>query len=214
MRSIVVMAKAPLPGVAKTRLAAEVGMERAARIATALFLDTLQACTAVDAELVVAFAPHGERPWFAEHAPRARLVPQAGADLTERLQAATEDAFARGAEQVLCVGTDAPELAPADLERAFASLATRAVVLGPSLDGGYWLVGLARRAPGLFTGIPWSTERVFEATRARAAELGLAVGELDARFDVDTGADLARLERWLATVPAARARHVRAALAP
>ncbi|MBI5364292.1 MAG: TIGR04282 family arsenosugar biosynthesis glycosyltransferase [Planctomycetes bacterium] len=220
MRTIVVMAKAPLPGVAKTRLAAApgVGREGAARLAEGLFLDTLAtanafAAAAGERELVLAFAPDAERAWFAAVAPGARLVAQVDGTLSPRLVHATEDAFARGASAVVVVGTDAPELVPEDLERAFELLARHPVVLGPSLDGGYWLVGLARPAPRLFEGIPWSTERVFALTLARAKELGLSVAELAPHFDVDAPTDLARLERWLATVPVDRAPHIRAALA-
>ncbi|MBK7876450.1 MAG: glycosyltransferase [Planctomycetes bacterium] len=265
MRTLVLMAKAPRPGSAKTRLAGgavarnsergsasspsadstrgsalraahpgspDVDLAGAARIAEGLFRDALATCVAAaaanEAELVLAFTPASERAWFAEELARAeaardgagsqravalRLVAQADGDLTPRLQAVTADAFARGARSVVVVGTDAPELSTADVERAFELLATRDVALGRSADGGYWLVGLARDEPRVFAGIPWSTERVRAATLARAAELGLAVGELDLHVDVDEPEDLAWLARWLAEEPVTRAAHVRAALA-
>lgn len=219
MDSLIVMAKAPRAGVAKTRLAAapELGPDGAARLAAALLDDTLATARGFvraggERELVLAFAPDEERAWFASAAPDARLLGQGAGTLSPRLVRATRDAFDRGAHRVVVVGTDAPELSVNDLERAFEALARRAVVLGPSADGGYWLVGLARPCDALFEDVPWSTERVLASTRARAAELGLEVELQDLHFDVDEPADLAHAKRWLASTAVERAPALRAEL--
>ncbi len=110
-----------------------------------------------------------------------------------------EEAFSRGAGRALIVGTDHPTL-PADrLERAFRLLSSVDLVLGPSDDGGYYAVGLRRGAwpdaADLFRGVPWSTARVLEVTRARAEALGLSRRELAEWYDVDRPSELERLRR-------------------
>jgi glycosyltransferase A (GT-A) superfamily protein (DUF2064 family) len=90
------------------------------------------------------------------------------------------------------VGSDCPELAPHHLEGALAGLARHQAVLGPACDGGYWLVGMRAPARDLFTGIPWSTPGVLDATRARLRALGVGWLELERLYDLDTEADLRR----------------------
>lgn len=124
--------------------------------------------------------------------PGWRFRPQGPGDLGERLRRALGSAFGEGAREVVVVGTDTPAMERADLEAAWASLADRDVVVGPAVDGGYWLIGLRKECPGLFTGIPWSTPEVLAATLGRAANLGLRVGCLRELRDVDT------LEDWRA----------------
>ena len=103
-----------------------------------------------------------------------RLIPQVGADLGARMAQASADLFARGYQRVVIVGTDLPTMTAPALGEAFALLSTHDLVLGPALDGGYYLLGLRRPAPELFSDIPWSTDRVLAMTQKKAAALGLS----------------------------------------
>jgi rSAM/selenodomain-associated transferase 1 len=205
-----VLAKQPVAGRVKTRLARTLGPEAAAELAAAFLADTLRHAARVrDARRMLCFAPPDARAWFERQDPTAELVPQVEGDLGARLAAAFEHAFARGAAAALAVGGDSPQQDADVLERAFASLAPGRVVLRPSADGGYTLIGLAAREPRLFAGIPWSTPQVLATSERRARSLGLEVALLEEGFDVDDAADLARLaaqiESGAADCPATRA---------
>ncbi len=104
-----------------------------------------------------------------------------------------ETLFARGYSQVLIVGTDVPTLPLDHYKQALALLETNDLVVGPALDGGYYLIGLKRLVPDLFVGIPWSTEKVLETTQGNATTLGLKTALLPPWRDVDTIADLQAL---------------------
>lgn len=198
-RSLIVLAKQPVAGQVKTRLAASLGDAAAAELQLAFLRDTLAHCARVrDVERVLCHAPDAAADWFAELDPAARCVPQGEGDLGERLSRAFEGAFARGASAALVLGSDAPQLDAHYLERAFAQLGPGRVVFGPSDDGGITLVALAAPAARLFEQIPWSTPQVLAACERRARTLGLAVERLEPSFDIDDAADLQRLARGLA----------------
>lgn len=204
------LAKEPVAGQVKTRLARSLGEAAAAELQAAFLADTLaQVARVRDARRVLCFAPPSARAWFERLDPRAELLAQGEGDLGARLAAAFEHAFAGGAAAALAVGSDSPQQDAHVLERALAELTPGRVVLRPSLDGGYTLVGLAARAPELFTGIPWSTPDVCAATQRRARSLGLEVVLLEVGYDVDDAADLARLATEIdagrADCPATRA---------
>lgn len=193
---LIVFAKAARPGRAKTRLAADprVGADGAARLAEAFLRDTLDHASSVPGvELVLEYAPRDERAWFEALDERARLEPQADGDLGERMRSAFERELARGARRVVILGSDTPHLEPASIERAFAALIDADLVLGPSSDGGYYLIGLRARVDALFRGVAWSTSSVLATTLdlARAANVSAAL--LEELTDVDEHADLARL---------------------
>ncbi|MCY2961614.1 MAG: TIGR04282 family arsenosugar biosynthesis glycosyltransferase [Planctomycetota bacterium] len=203
-RVLIVMAKAPLPGLAKTRLQRETGLslEDVARLADAFVRDTLAVCAAVDdARTLVCHAPPESAEWFRAVAPAAVLAPQVEGDLGQRMRAAFEVAFAGGATRAVMIGTDAPHLAASTLRTAFEALERADCVLGPAEDGGYVLIGLRRPCPGLLTDIAWSTDRVLEQTLERARDSGVRCEILPASFDVDGAADLERLARLLDAEP-------------
>lgn len=215
MRSIVVMAKQPRAGAVKTRLAAAVGGEDAARLAEAFLRDTIgvaSECVERDTELVLCHTPPEAAPWFADLAPRARLLAQVEGDLGARMAAAFESCFERGAQRVVMVGSDAPHTESSTLRDAFAQLDTAALVLVPSLDGGYCAIGLRAACPQLFERIDWSTARVLEQTLSRAAESGLSVRQLPASFDVDDADGLSRLRHHISVMRPRACPHTRAAL--
>ncbi len=131
--------------------------------------------------------------------PGLRFRHQIGADLGGRLRDAFETAFEEGCDDVVVTGSDHPTL-PVDYVRgAFTALTATEVVVGPSADGGYYLIGLRRltwpKAGGLFADMPWSTPEVLAATRERARSLGLRHVELPEWYDVDDPSDLPRLGR-------------------
>lgn len=193
---LIVFAKAARPGRAKTRLAADprVGLDGAARLAEAFLRDTLDHASSVPGvELVLEYAPSDERAWFEALDERARLEPQADGDLGERMRSSLEREFARGARRVVIVGSDTPHLEPASIERAFAALIDADLVLGPSSDGGYYLVGLRRRADALFQGVAWSTSSVLSKTLELARASNLSSTLLEMLTDVDEHSDLERL---------------------
>lgn len=203
-RMLLLIAKAPLPGLAKSRLldGRELDHARVARIADAFVRDTLDLCAgAPDARLLVAFAPRESEAWFREAAPDALLAEQVDGDLGARLSAAFDRAFALGASRAVLIGTDTPHLPSQRIAEAFDALDGHDCVLGPATDGGYYLVGLRRRAPGLFAGITWSTPRVLAETLERARALALSTAMLAEEYDVDEPADLRRLARDVAATP-------------
>jgi rSAM/selenodomain-associated transferase 2/rSAM/selenodomain-associated transferase 1 len=116
--------------------------------------------------------------------------PQQGRDLGQRLIHAIEESFAAGAGQVLVIGTDAPELTPAILQQATAALEEHDLVVGPAIDGGYYLIGLTRCEPKLFQDIAWGTAAVLAQTLTAAHRLGFHVHRLPPLSDVDHPEDL------------------------
>lgn len=190
------MAKAPEPGQVKTRLSPPLSGEDAARLYRCFLMDKIAQVRSVStAEPVVAYAPDGAANLFAELAPGFRLVPQGGGDLSARLVSVLGRLFGEGFDAVVVTDSDTPTLPSPCLERAVASAASgkHDLVLGPSQDGGYYLIGLRGIHHALFDGMPWSTPVVLEETLRRARALGHEVALLEPWYDVDTGADLVRL---------------------
>ena len=190
---MIVFAKVPRPGRVKTRLAAAIGDDAAASLYRDLGRRVLDGVRGGPYRLSVYIDPANElaaaRDWLGEAGVVFR--PQEGEDLGERLA----DAFRRELERarhVCAIGTDAPAVDGRVAERAFAELAGNDLVLGPALDGGYYLIGARGHWPELFRGVPWSTEDVLTATLARASALGLRTAILDPLPDIDTVEDLER----------------------
>ena len=192
---IVVMAKAPVAGYAKTRLIPALGEAGAARLAAHLLDHAVgQALAAGLGPVDLCCAPHAAHPALAHRAGRAGLVlsDQGEGDLGARMARAADRWLAR-AGRVLLIGTDAPGLDAAALGRAAAALVSADAVFVPTFDGGYALIGLARHAPALFVGMPWSTPTVMTLTRERLRAAGLRHVELDRLADIDHPADLRHL---------------------
>jgi hypothetical protein len=199
--AVVVMAKQPIAGHVKTRLSPPLTLEQAARLSHGFLLDTLQQVRRLrGVARFLAFAPPEAEAAFARLAqPDFTLVAQAGADLGERLAGLVERVTAEAVSSVAIMGTDAPTLPDAYLVEAIRVLDQRRadVVIGPTEDGGYYIIGLRRPAPALFHGIPWSTSDVFRETVAKVRTAALRLHVLPTWFDVDTEPDLRRLARDL-----------------
>lgn len=211
---IVVMARQPAPGSTKTRLAAALGDGIAASLYEAFLLDTLVTCGTVDAALLIAHAPDGAaaKRYFRRIAPTAVLSAQRDGGLGARLAAGMEAAFVRGYQRVAVIGSDIPHMASAWIEDAFASLDDHDVALGPTRDGGYYLLALRAPEPRLFEGISWSSGRELAQTLNRAGELGLRVNAIQRTFDIDDIDDLRSLQELVAARGAAACRRAAAAL--
>jgi len=192
---VAVFLKAPRLGTVKTRLAAEIGARQALRLYRVMAGRTLAEVRRAGLEATVWFTPADAatemRFWLGDG---WDLRPQASGDLGMRLAAAAHAVPAgRG---WLAVGADCPRLDAALLREAAAIVAREEIVVGPSEDGGYYLVGGPTPLPDLFSAIPWGTARVLEETRARLLGAGAVWRELATLRDVDTGED-ARAEGLL-----------------
>lgn len=185
-----IFAKQPVPGRVKTRLAAETSPAWAARVAEAFLLDTLERIRSLACTKVIAFDPPEAETWFRAVAPPDyQLVPQGAGDLGQRLAAFFQQQFALGAERVVVIGTDSPVLPLQNMITAFEQLTRHDVVIGPAVDGGYYLIGCARAPWPLFDGVVWSSPFVLKQTVERATGLGLHLAGLPPLLDVDTRND-------------------------
>ena len=198
--AIIVFAKAPVPGLAKTRLAPALGEAGAAALAERMLRHALAQAVAADVGPVeLCAAPDASHPALqaaaAEHG--VRLTEQGTGDLGLRMHRA----FARSLMhhgRVLLIGTDAPSLDAGVLRQAASALQDHDAVFVPALDGGYALVGQRRADPRWFSDMRWSHDRVMEDTRERLRAAGVRWAELPAVADIDEPADLVHLPPgWL-----------------
>ncbi|MDP9149342.1 MAG: TIGR04282 family arsenosugar biosynthesis glycosyltransferase [Myxococcota bacterium] len=189
--TICIFAKEPVPGRVKTRLAATVGAAAAARLAAAFLNDTLSLVRTFDVRAVVAWSGALER------APRGVEVwPQGKGDLGARIERMFFRALSRS-PWTIALGADSPGLPAEYLRAAIEVLRTSDAVVGPALDGGYYLVGVSRCEPGLLADIAWSVASTRAQTVERLVAHGYRVATVGGWFDVDDASDLARLTRLL-----------------
>jgi rSAM/selenodomain-associated transferase 1 len=189
---LLIFARHPVLGQGKTRLASTIGPAAALEVSHELLAQTRAAAdglVAVKTLWLAGEAPVGHAP-FAQWAGYAQH-PQPSGDLGHRMHHAFARAFAAGATAAVVIGTDCPELTSVQLAAAFQQLATHEVVVGPALDGGYYLLGMRKLVPEFFVNKLWSTPFVLGATLADATRLGLSVARLPPLADVDTAEDLA-----------------------
>lgn len=190
MNILGIFARHPVPGRVKTRLARDTGDEAAAAIYAA-FVETLLARThSVTDRRVIAYDldTDAAREWFTARAGGIAdaLWPQPPGTLTEKLRAFASEWHAGPNTRTVIIGTDSPTLPMESIDAAFEKLERCDVVLGPAMDGGYYLIGLRVLALQVFDGIEWSSERVLEQTVAQVRRLGLSLGLLPPWYDVDT----------------------------
>ena len=190
--AIGIICKAPQSGRTKTRLAKTVGATAAAELSACFLRDVAAAIEAIPANVgrrgYGVYAPAGTEPELrALFPPRFGLLLQASDDFSNVLFGASRELLAAGHDCVLLVNGDSPTLPPDFLADAIAALRQPGdrVVLGPAIDGGYYLIGLKQTHHHLFTSIAWGTETVARSTRDRAAKIGLPVVELPEWYDID-----------------------------
>jgi len=201
-KAVLVFAKSARPGHVKTRLRTELTAREAADVHLACVRDTVRMIGSVGGArkwLLVAGGRKAAKELAESVAlnPRWRLALQTGRDLGGRLDFALHMAFAGGARKVVVVGTDTPWMGADRIYCAFQLLDRADVVLGPTQDGGYYLVGARRVVPEMFRGIAWGSRRVLQQTLRALRKSGASVRLLRRDFDLDRPADLRRAWRLL-----------------
>ena len=191
---LTIFTRYPEPGQTKTRLIDALGEKGAANLQKELTEQTIknidQLTKTSTIEPVICFEG-GDLVSMQNWLGRERTYnPQGQGSLGEKLQKAFGDAFAAGAQRVVTIGCDCPDLNKEHIGRAFDALYMKDVVLGPATDGGYYLIGMKCPCDALFKDIPWGTDKVFEATALLAQQLGLSIEILEELRDVDRPADL------------------------
>jgi rSAM/selenodomain-associated transferase 2/rSAM/selenodomain-associated transferase 1 len=191
---LIVFTRTPEPGKTKTRLIAALGPRGAADLQRRMTGHTLGRVR----RFLKSFPVRVEVRYAGEHGKRVRqwlgqdllYSPQGQGDLGLRMERAFRAAFRAGAKRVVLIGSDCPGLTPGHLRKAFHALGKKDVVIGPALDGGYYLIGLRRELPDLFRTVPWGGERVLARTLEIASGRGLDVALLEPLRDVDRPEDL------------------------
>lgn len=191
---ILLFLKAPVPRQVKTRLAADIGAEAATALYETLVQSQLERLPR-GYGLEIHFSPANAGARFGAWLGDAlNYYPQVDGNLGDRLKHAVNAAFARGAREVICIGADCPSLLPVHFEHTVEQLrgGQHDVVLGPSTDGGYYLIGLPRPLDSLFQNIRWSSRSTLEDTLTRAREANLSPHILEELDDIDDISDLRR----------------------
>jgi uncharacterized protein len=201
-RIVVIMAKAPRAGSVKTRLAERLSLEAVADLYRCLLKDTIAlARTLVDVNVLL-MCPESDVEELSLAVERAApVVAQSGTGLAAALTTVFAVYARSGENRVIAFNSDSPHLPGAVLENAFNILETRDLVVGPTYDGGYYLVGAKASHAGLFTDDGMGTGSALEALLSRAEGLSLSVGITDQFYDVDVAQDLGRLARTLQGEP-------------
>ena len=204
MTRLVIFAKAPQAGLAKTRLIPALGADGAATLARRMLSHTIAQALAAGAqavELCMSPAPH-DAAWHGVALPDAVLrTAQGEGDLGQRMRCAMNRALAQQQGPVLLMGTDCPALSAAHIAEAARQLQHHDAVLIPVADGGYVLIGLQAPCPALFAPMAWSTPVVAFKTLRRCAALGLRVWQGPLLHDIDAPADLVHLPAGFADLP-------------
>ena len=204
---LIVFAKNPIPNQVKTRLLPKISPEQAASLYRAFLTDwceTLAELSNID--LIVAYTPPGSQPDLqALIGEDVTYIPQTGTNLGTRLTSATLWASENGYGKILIVGSDSPTLPLEYIWQAVVGLGSRDIVIGPSVDGGYYLIGfsvenLNEIVPTIFEGIAWSTPQVLQQTVERIHTMDATLKLLPPWYDVDTPKDLAFLHAHLSAM--------------
>ena len=203
-RSIVVLGKPPHPGTTKTRLVPPLTFGEAANLSLGFLRDTVTTALTLgweQATVVHPAGPDAAQTLGALLPSEIGLQPQGGIGLEGALVGAFESQFRAGFGLVVLIGSDTPTLPRDVIDEAARALITHDLVIGPSADGGYYLIGMTSEHRAVFERITWSTSRVFEQTLERAREHGLRTHVLREWYDIDTVTDLVRLREHLCVLP-------------
>lgn len=192
-RLLILFAKTPVAGQVKTRIGAEVGLEQAAQIYETMLQTILAASGGAGRwQRLVALTPESDAAWFAGR--NLPFIRQQGQNIGERMSNALNEGFRQGAAQVMVIGSDIPELGEAEIAAAFSRLDTEPAVIGPSLDGGFYLFGANRQvqqqaASVLQAEIPWSTPQVLASVHSLCRQQSLPLFLLPPKRDIDAYED-------------------------
>lgn len=186
---LMIFIKNPVEGKVKTRLAAAIGSANALLVYKKLLVHTREVAANISCDHQVWYSSMVDRTdsWSSEQFDKKR---QRGSDLGERMSNAFRMAFENGYKKVVIIGSDCAGLTPGHIERAFHDLETHDAVIGPSEDGGYYLLGTSEFRPDIFSDVKWSTSTVFKSTEQHFRRLGLSYSTLEVLNDIDTIEDL------------------------
>jgi rSAM/selenodomain-associated transferase 1 len=201
-RTLIIMGKAPRPGTVKTRLAGSLSVDAVTELYRCFLADTMELAHSMPDVSVALMCPESDVEELAKLAVSGTtIVAQQGEGLAAGLTSVFAQ-FARGGRRVVAFNSDSPHLPVSVLANAFEMLASHDVVVGPTHDGGYYLVGAKAPHAALFNGDGMGTKSALDALLSRARDLQLSVGFTDPFYDVDVEADLARLAAELRLAPA------------
>jgi len=190
-RAVIVFQKNPEEGKVKTRLAKDIGHKKATEIYIFLLTHTHQQVQKVDTDVFVYFQGGINENYVV--LPRYFLAHQEEGDLGKKMEAAFSEVFSYGYKEVLIIGSDCFEMDFEILQQGFEALSTHDLVIGPAVDGGYYLLGMKKFHSFLFRNKPWSTSSICELTFAEASSQGMSIYKLPILRDVDRLEDLGEL---------------------
>lgn len=186
--SLIIFAKSPIPGKVKTRLTPHITPTEAAELYKAFIVDIIGNTHKLKCERVtIAYTPsNAEATFHSICGQSVDYLPQKGHDLGERMKSAFKHSFDKGSKRTVIIGTDSPTLPSSYIQKAFDALKEVPVTIGPTFDGGYYLIGLSEQNNSIFDGIDWSTSKVFGQTLARIQAMNKQLYVLPPWYDVDT----------------------------
>ena len=196
-RCLLFFIRSPEKGNVKSRLAAAIGDELTVKLYKSFVLRMLSTLKRGNFPFYICFHPEnalmGLKKWLGGH---HHYIPQKGKDLGERMRNGFTEAFQMGFKRVVLIGSDIPDLPLEFIQEAFTSLEEKDAVIGPALDGGYYLIGFKDQtfSPQVFEGMPWGAETVFDETMRVLKRLGQRVHTLPYQRDIDTIEDLKQLD--------------------
>lgn len=196
MKHLIVFAKEPENGQIKTRLEGYLSKEQCKLLYEAFLMDTMNIAMDVKCDKrILAYTSTGDPIFIKDNFSNFELFEQLGQDLGERMFNAFSYAFASRAEKVVIIGSDSPTLPSKLIDEAFNKLDENDIVIGPTKDGGYYLIGFTSLFNGVFDNIEWSTSKVFEETLENIKKIGKSCFILKEWYDVDNHDDLAHLSQ-------------------
>jgi rSAM/selenodomain-associated transferase 1 len=201
---ILVFLRAPEKGKVKTRLARDIGDTKALALYKTFVKLILLAVKNSGIEHRICFFPEDRLSLLSDWLGMDHIYyPQSGDDLGQRMENTLVHAFDQGAEKAVLVGSDIPDIRPHHFLEAFDLLEQKNMVIGPSLDGGYWLIGFQKNGfcPDLFRHMIWGTDTVFADTIEKCRSAGLSSGILPSLRDIDTLADLLEFQKNTSSLP-------------
>jgi rSAM/selenodomain-associated transferase 1 len=200
-RTLVIMAKAPKPGSVKTRLAESLSLQAVTELYRCLLNDTIALAQGLDHVEIAIMCPASDVEDLSRATKTVRIMPQTGQGLAAGLTSVFAHFATPGQQRVIAFNSDSPHLPASVLESAFDLLEACDLVVGPTHDGGYYLVGARASHPGLFTSDGMGTGNALETLLTRARALGLSAHLTDRFYDIDVAADLSQLANELQRIP-------------
>ena len=198
--AVILFARDPVLGHVKTRLSSSLDDETILRLYTCFVEDSLEKIRRVDnADCFVGVFPENYSGFFdGIVSSDMKIFEQQGNDLGEKMRSAFADRFKEGYEKVVIIGSDSPSLPKCYIDKAFAT--SKDLVLGPSADGGYYLIAMTGKVFEVFTGVAWGTEKVLEETLKKVKDANISLELLPVWYDVDLPEDLKFLKTHLALI--------------